>query len=58
MAWSPDRRRFVAALGLFVLWVMLLAALAIVSAYRPAVRNAVPDQPAVTSEPATEANEK
>jgi hypothetical protein len=51
MAWSQDRKRFVVALSLFLLWVVLLSALAIVSAYRPAARSALPDQPAASGEP-------
>jgi hypothetical protein len=51
MAWSRDRKRFVGALILFLLWVVLLSALAIVSAYRPAARSALPDQPAASGEP-------
>ena len=42
MAWSLDRKRFVGALSLFLLWVVLLSALAIVSAYRPAARSPCP----------------
>ena len=44
MAWSLDRKRFVGALSLFLLWVVLFSALAIVSAYRPPL--ARPAQPA------------
>jgi len=51
MAWSLDRKRFVGALSLFLLWVVLLGILAIVSAYRPAARSALPDQPAASGEP-------
>ena len=51
MAWSRDRKRFVVALSLFLLWVVLLSALAVVSAYRPAARSALPDQPAASGEP-------
>ncbi len=50
MAWSRDRKRVVGALSLFLLWVVLLSALAIVSAYRPAARTALPDQPATSGE--------
>jgi len=50
MAWSRERKRFVGALSLFLLWVVLLSALAIVSAYRPAARSALPDQPAAAGE--------
>ena len=57
MAWSGDRKRFVGALGLFLLWVVLLSALAIVSAYRPAARSALPDQPAASGEPASAGDE-
>ncbi len=53
MAWSRDRKRLVGALGLFLLWLVLLSALAIVSAYRPAARSALPDQPAAVGEPGT-----
>jgi|GEM_PF-1924909 hypothetical protein len=58
MAWSLDRKRFVAALGAFLVWVVLLSALAIVSAYRPAARSALPDQPATSSEAGSAADEK
>ncbi len=58
MAWSLDRKRFVGALSLFLLWVVLLSALAIVSAFRPAARSAVPNQPAATGEPGSAADEK
>ena len=51
MAWSQDRKRFVVALSLFLLWVVLLSALAIVSAYPPAARSVLPDQPATSGEP-------
>ncbi len=58
MAWSLDRKRFVGALSLFLLWVVLLGALAIVSAYRPAARSALPNQPAATGEPGSAGDEK
>jgi len=58
MAWSLDRKRFVAALGAFLVWVVLLSALAIVSAYRPAARSALPDQPAPSTEAGSAADEK
>ncbi len=58
MAWSRDRQRFVGALSLFLLWVVLLSALAIVSAYRPAARTALPDQPAAAGEPGNAGDEK
>jgi hypothetical protein len=58
MAWSLDRKRFVAALGAFLVWVVLLSALAIISAYRPAARSALPDQPAASSEAGSAADEK
>jgi hypothetical protein len=58
MAWSLDRKRFVGALSLFLLWVVLLSALAIVSAYRPAARFALPDQPAGSGEPGSAGDEK
>ncbi len=57
MAWSRDRKRFVGALSLFLLWVVLLGILAIVSAYRPAARSALPDQPA-SGEPGSAGDEK
>ena len=41
MAWSTDRKRFALALMLFLIWVGLLATLAVVSASRPADRRAV-----------------
>jgi hypothetical protein len=41
-AWSLERKRFVGALVIFVVWVGMLAALAVVSAYRPAIRSAMP----------------
>ena len=50
MAWSKDRKRFIGALSLFLVWVVLLSALAIVSAYRPAARSALPDRPAASGE--------
>ncbi|HKM51850.1 MAG TPA: hypothetical protein VJY33_00495 [Isosphaeraceae bacterium] len=40
MAWTSDRKRFAGALILFLAWVALLVALAVVSAYRPASRSA------------------
>jgi len=58
MAWSRDRKRFVGALSLFLLWVVLLGILAIVSAYRPAARSALPDQPAASGEPGSAGDEK
>ena len=58
MAWSLERKRFVAALSLFLLWVVLLGVLAVVSAYRPAARSSVPDQPAAAGEPGTAGDEK
>ena len=58
MAWSRDRKRFVGALSLYLLWVVLLGALAIVSAYRPAARSALPNQPAATGEPGSAGDEK
>jgi hypothetical protein len=42
MVWNAARKRFVAALVLFLLWVAVLAALVVVSAYRPAARSAQP----------------
>lgn len=42
MSPSPDRKRFYAALALFLVWVAMLTGLAVVSAYRPAQRTAVP----------------
>jgi len=53
MAWSRDRKRFVGALSLFLLWVVLLSVLAIVSAYRPAARSALPNQPAASGKTGT-----
>jgi len=53
MAWSLDRKRFVGALSLFLLWVVLLSILAIVSAYRPAAHSALPDQPAASGKTGT-----
>jgi hypothetical protein len=41
MVWSTNRKRFALALLLFLIWVGLLAALAVVSANRPANRGAV-----------------
>jgi hypothetical protein len=58
MAWSLDRKRFVGALSLILLWVVLLGALAIVSAYRPAARSALPNQPAASGEPGSAGDEK
>ncbi|MGA2705834.1 MAG: hypothetical protein ABSH35_32725 [Isosphaeraceae bacterium] len=58
MAWSRDRKRFVGALSLFLLWVVLLGILAIVSAYRPAAHSALPDQPAASGEPRSAGDEK
>ncbi len=58
MAWSLERKRFVGALCLFLLWVVLLGVLAMVSAYRPANRAALSDQPAATGEPASAGDEK
>jgi hypothetical protein len=52
MAWSLDRKRFVGALIVFLVWVALLTALASVSAYRPAARSALPAQPRSSLEPA------
>ncbi len=40
MAWSLARKRFVAALGVFVLWVAALCMLAWISARPPAARDA------------------
>jgi hypothetical protein len=45
MVWNTARTRFFAALLLFLLWVGALAALAVVSAYRPAARSAPPGIP-------------
>ena len=45
MAWSKDRKRFAAALTFFLLWVATLTILGVVSAYRPAPRNAPPELP-------------
>ena len=53
MAWSLDRKRFVGALSLFLLWVVLLIAPAIVSAYRPAARSTLPNQPAASGKTGT-----
>ncbi len=58
MVLSLDRKRFFAALGLFVLWVALLVGLAIVSANRPAARNAPVNQPTSSGEMPTDGNEK
>lgn len=58
MAWSPERKRFVGTLGLFLLWVVLLGVLAIVSAYRPAARSALPGGPAAAGETGTSGDEK
>jgi hypothetical protein len=52
MAWSTDRKRFALALVLFLIWVGLLATLAVVSANRPADRRAVSTQTPATSFPA------
>ena len=41
MAWSTNRKRFALALILFLIWVGILATLAIVSASRPADRRTV-----------------
>jgi hypothetical protein len=43
MAWTGDRKRFAGALILFLAWVVLLLALAVVSSYRPASRSAAPE---------------
>jgi hypothetical protein len=49
MAWSTNRKRFALALILFLIWVGLLATLAIVSANRPIDRRAVsPPAPALS----------
>jgi hypothetical protein len=45
MAWSGDRKRFVGALILFLAWVVILVAMAVVSSYRPARRSAAPEVP-------------
>ncbi len=37
---SSDRRRFYAALGLFLIWVVALGAMAVVSGRRPAANQA------------------
>jgi hypothetical protein len=58
MAWSKDRKRFVGALSLFLLWIVLLSTLAIVSAYRPAARSALPDRPAASGEMGSTGDEK
>jgi hypothetical protein len=58
MAWSLERKRFAAALLLYLLWVLVLSLLAIVSAYRPASRTALPEQPAATSELGAGGDEK
>ncbi len=55
MVWNTPRKRFFAALLLFVLWVAALAALAVVSAYRPAARSAPPGQISSISRRTTEA---
>jgi hypothetical protein len=55
MAWNAARKRFVAALALFLIWVAALAVLAAVSAYRPAARSAAqPEQPAAIKLPEAE----
>lgn len=43
MALPVDRKRFAAALILFLAWVALLVALAVVSSYRPASRSEAPE---------------
>ena len=45
MASSMDRKRFVAALSLFLVWVATLTLLAVLSAYRPAARTSLPPEP-------------
>jgi hypothetical protein len=45
MAWSKDRRRFAAALTLFLVWVAMLTLLTIVSANRPKARTSLPPEP-------------
>ena len=44
MAWSTDRKRFAAAIALFVAWVAALALLAVVSSNRPSARTS-PNEP-------------
>jgi hypothetical protein len=58
MVWSRDRKRFLGALGLFLAWVVALSALAVISAYRPAARVALPEQIPATSAPADAGDEK
>jgi len=58
MAWSAERKRFVEALIMFLVWVALLTTLAIVSANRPAARTALPDHPIPSVEPASGSAEK
>jgi hypothetical protein len=45
MGWSRDHKRFAGALILFLVWIAMLTALAIVSADRPANRRVSPAIP-------------
>ncbi len=45
MVWTAERKRFVEALIMFLIWVALLTALVVVSAKPPAARTAKPVGP-------------
>ena len=52
MSWSSQRKKFAAALILFLAWIAALAAMAIVSADRPANRSVSPPPAASADGPA------
>ncbi len=58
MAWSQERKRFVGAMALFLVWVVMLTALAVVSSQRPAARLTHPAEPHSPALPALKADGK
>ena len=58
MAWSLERRRFVGALAVFLVWVVMLTALAVVSSQRPAARLTPPAEQRSPAQSAPEVDGK
>ena len=55
MGWSLERKRFVGAMAVFLVWVAMLTALAVVSSRRPAARITHPTEPPSAVQPDPEA---
>jgi hypothetical protein len=55
MGWSLERKRFLAALAVFLVWVAMLTALAVLSSRRPPTRTGPSSEPSSSSQPGPEA---